>query len=317
MLNILITRLLLFPLSFILFFCRVGQCSDTHKVNSYAYILQAEELSEDKQEAAEILRNCNRKLITIDPFFTTNERWSKQDISRIRSGMNGRIVIAYISIGEAESYRGYWKKSWNNHKTAPSFIREENPDWPGNYKVSYWDINWQNIIIDEIEKIVSAGFDGVFLDIVDGFEYFEYAGEDGYIDNRINEETGASYRSDMIEFVRTIRNKLDSHSDKDYLIIPQNGTQLLESPIYQELISMQAVEDLFTNGNKLQSNVHSAYILNFLDSLVNQGKNVLLTEYPTEKKYIKVSKNAAKSHGFTLLITSRSLNKLGESFGSD
>ena len=59
----------------------------------------------------------------------------------------------------------------------PSWLAEENPDWRGNYKVRYWDENWQSIIYGDdnsyLKRITDAGFDGVCLDIIDAFEYFE------------------------------------------------------------------------------------------------------------------------------------------------
>ena len=56
-------------------------------------------------------------------------------------------------------------------------MEQENPDWAGNYKVRYWDPEWQTIISGApdsyLGKIQAAGFDGVYLDIIDAFEYFE------------------------------------------------------------------------------------------------------------------------------------------------
>ena len=69
----------------------------------------------------------------------------------------------------------YWQSSWNANK--PSWIDKENPDWAGNFKVNYWQAEWQNIIFGNdnsyLKKILDAGFDGTYLDIIDGFEYFE------------------------------------------------------------------------------------------------------------------------------------------------
>jgi len=43
--------------------------------------------------------------------------------------------------------------------------------------VRYWDPNWQYIICGSsdsyVNRIVNAGFDGVYLDLVDEYEYFE------------------------------------------------------------------------------------------------------------------------------------------------
>ena len=85
------------------------------------------------------------------------------------------MVICYMSIGEAEDYRYYWQNSWNSNK--PSWLRDENPDWAGNYKVAYWDASWQEVIYGNntsyLKKILDADFDGVYLDIIDAYEYFE------------------------------------------------------------------------------------------------------------------------------------------------
>ncbi|NPA44475.1 MAG: hypothetical protein GXO49_02970, partial [Chlorobi bacterium] len=81
----------------------------------------------------------------------------------------------YMSIGEAENYRYYWQEEWNTNK--PEWLDKENPDWEGNYKVWYWNKDWQNIIYGNdnsyLKKILDAGFDGVYLDIIDAFEYYE------------------------------------------------------------------------------------------------------------------------------------------------
>jgi cysteinyl-tRNA synthetase len=84
-------------------------------------------------------------------------------------------VFCYLSIGEAEDYRYYWQPDWNNNK--PDWLGAENPDWAGNYKVKYWHKSWQDIIYGNnhsyLQKILDAGFNGVYLDIIDAFEYFE------------------------------------------------------------------------------------------------------------------------------------------------
>jgi len=88
---------------------------------------------------------------------------------------NRRLVIAYMSIGEAEDYRYYWQDDWED--SSPAWLAEENPDWEGNYKVRYWDPDWQAIMFGSqssyLDRILAAGFDGAYLDIIDAFEYFE------------------------------------------------------------------------------------------------------------------------------------------------
>ena len=82
------------------------------------------------------------------------------------------VLCGRVSSG-ASSLR--LKTEWKS--SPPSWLAGENPDWPGNYKVRYWNTDWQKIIFGEGDSylglILDAGFDGVYLDIIDAFEYFE------------------------------------------------------------------------------------------------------------------------------------------------
>jgi len=99
------------------------------------------------------------------------------EVASLREKPQGgsRLVIAYMSIGEAENYRYYWQEDWA--PGAPVWLVEENPDWEGNFIVRYWESEWQDIILGDsgayLDRILAAGFDGVYLDIIDAFECFE------------------------------------------------------------------------------------------------------------------------------------------------
>jgi cysteinyl-tRNA synthetase len=100
-----------------------------------------------------------------------------EEVKQLRLKPDGtqRLLIAYLSIGEAESYRYYWQEDWNT--TQPYWMEQENKQWEGNFKVRYWEQDWKDILIGNkdsyLKKIVDAGFDGVYLDVVDAYEYFE------------------------------------------------------------------------------------------------------------------------------------------------
>ncbi|MBN2553148.1 MAG: endo alpha-1,4 polygalactosaminidase [Spirochaetales bacterium] len=127
-------------------------------------------------------------LLVIDTFVDGPKglEWLEpEDIRSLKQKAGGarRLVISYLSIGEAESYRYYWDRSWDRNRDghpdpgAPSWLAGENPNWQGNYKVRYWDAQWQAILFGTedsyLDRIVALGFDGVYLDIVDAFEFFE------------------------------------------------------------------------------------------------------------------------------------------------
>jgi len=143
---------------------------------NFLIVLNPEKYSE-KSEFLSALSATDYDILIIDADFNEHDAYSALDIERLKTKANGgkRLVIAYLSIGEAEDYREYWQESWNDH--PPEWLMEENRAWDGNYIVKYWDEEWQDIILygenSVANKILSLGFDGVYLDIVDGYEHFE------------------------------------------------------------------------------------------------------------------------------------------------
>lgn len=99
--------------------------------------------------------------------------FTKEQIEELKIKHNGgkRLVIAYLSIGEAENYRFYWKKKWNKKK--PNWIVKENENWEGNCIVKYWSPEWKSIIKEYQKKLDEIGVDGYLLDTVDTYQYFE------------------------------------------------------------------------------------------------------------------------------------------------
>ena len=166
---------------------------------------------------------------------------------RRREGGRPRIVLAYMSIGEAESYRYYWSPLWA--MSAPSWLGPENRTWRGNYLVRFWERGWQRLIFDSgssplrrlaelhsptsmpyLDQILEAGFDGVYLDRVDAFE--------GWLKER------ATAERDMVELVKAIAAHARARRP-GFLIVPQNGEELLRHPDYVSVLDGVAKEDLF------------------------------------------------------------------------
>ena len=132
-----------------------------------------------KSDFISTLDATNYDAFIIDLFDYDNAVLTISDILTLQTKPGGakRLVIAYMSIGEAEDYRYYWKKDWEKRKTKPEWLYKENSRWKGNYKVFYWMKEWQALIYGSPEaylnKVIMAGFDGVYLDIVDAFEYYD------------------------------------------------------------------------------------------------------------------------------------------------
>ncbi|MGV3458927.1 MAG: endo alpha-1,4 polygalactosaminidase [Flavobacterium sp.] len=147
------------------------------QAKNFLYLINPENFA-SKQAFISAVAATDYDAVIIDLFFE-EQQFTPSEIQQLKQKANGgiRMVICYMSIGEAEDYRYYWNNAWA--ASPPSWMAAENPDWPGNYKVRYWDSDWQGVIYKNsdsyLDKILTAGFDGVYLDIIDAFEYFEGA----------------------------------------------------------------------------------------------------------------------------------------------
>jgi cysteinyl-tRNA synthetase len=142
---------------------------------NFLYLLEPSSFG-DKATYLGALAATDFDMVIVDLFFG-QEQLTAGEVAAIgaKAGGGERLVIAYMSIGEAEDYRYYWQANWDVN--PPSWIEAENPDWPGNYKVRYWESEWQALIYGNdgsyMKRILDSGFDGVYLDIIDAFEFFE------------------------------------------------------------------------------------------------------------------------------------------------
>ena len=282
---------------------------------SFAYILQADSFAKTKAAAVERLTACERDWIVLDAVFSSDTPWERADLTTIRNGQAGRKVVAYISIGEAEDYRPYWRPEWGRKgrltAAAPAWLGVQNPEWKGNYRVKYWFAGWQKLLLAVIDDAMTRGFDGVYLDIVDGFETFEQVGQE-FIDDRVNPDTKQSYRRDMVDWVKAIAARARA-KNPTALVIPQNGSQLLTHADFLAAISAIGIEDLFTDGNKLQPKSHTREVLGHLKTMAATHKPVLVIEYPKSAERQALSKKLAKENGMTWLLKDRQLKTLGAS----
>jgi cysteinyl-tRNA synthetase len=145
------------------------------EAKNFLYLLNYVDF-DTKDALIDAISATNYDALIIDAFWG-RDMFTATDIEELKQKANGgqRLVISYMSIGEAEDYRFYWEDSWD--KTELAWIESENPNWPGNFKVKYWNKDWQQLIYGSknsyTQKIINAGFDGVYLDIIDAFWYFE------------------------------------------------------------------------------------------------------------------------------------------------
>ncbi len=183
----------------------------------------------------------------------------------------GKIVLAYLSIGEAEDYRFYWQPSW--HPGNPPWLGPQNPDWPGNYKVRYWYPGWWTQVLKPyLDRILQAGFDGVYLDIIDAYWYWHQ-----------KVPLPVTFTADkMVALVEKIAAYTQA-LHPGFILCPQNGESIIDDVSaesvagrYFRAIEALGVEDLFYHYGTHQDQV---YRLQLLKRYRTAGKTVFNVEY--------------------------------------
>lgn len=261
-------------------------------ITSWGYQLQNFTIEE--------LSSSSYDLLVIDYSFdgSDEEALSASEIGTIQS--SSKTVISYISIGEAEDYRFYFDNEWLTN--APIWFDQANPDWEGNYKVKFWDEDWQSIIYGYLDKIMSANFNGVYLDIIDAYEFY------------LEEIPDADQR--MIDFVLDISEYCKIHSSfgDGFMIIPQNGEALLVNSAYRNAVDGIGREDVYVLPDD-QSKRQSDEILKIeddLDLLIADGKNVFVVDYTKDPDLISYARSSALERGYISYIGTIELDDLLE-----
>ncbi len=223
-----------------------------------------------------------------------------EEVSRIKAGPDGkgRIVLAYLSVGEAEEYRFYWRPEWK--ADPPDWLGEENCAWPKAHRVRYWRPGWKDINFagDDayLKRIIDAGFDGIYIDRVDIYETYE------------NERPQA--REDMVAFIGELARTAWSLKP-GFFIVPQNGEGLLDSPRYRSAIDGIAKESLLhgisatavrNTGEQIEWSAAR------LEAVRQEGKPVFLVEYLLDARHMAVTAKEARSYGFLPTFPTRALD---------
>ena len=225
-----------------------------------------------------------------------------------------RFVIAYISIGEAENYRYYWgDRTWNDQRNRTPLIEKENPEWPGNLSVKYWEQEWQNLILNDadsyINRIMDAGFDGVYLDKIDIADDYQGKTPPGTVASDL-----------MIQFVRKIATVTKLRNQK-FLTIAQNAEGLLDDDDYRAAIdgigkeSVLFNEGLFDANNPFKDPVRNdtpsiKETERLLSKLRADGKLVMVVEYINKSTLISKASDELTGLGYIPYFGPRDLAHL-------
>jgi len=308
-------------------------------ISYWAYQLQG--ISE--AGAVDALASSHYDMLVLEP---TRTDWSSDDksfdtrgmVTRLKGsgasdGVHRKLIIAYIDIGEAEDWRWYWtwSKDWDcvgdPPAVWPDYILTCDPDgWTGNYPVAYWDEDWKDVVItgqhqgsdperdydSVIDEVIKDGFDGIYLDWVEGFE------NDAVV--AAAQAAGKDPAVEMIVFIQEMRDYA-AVRDADFFIIQQNAAALSDG--HAELftvIDAIAQEAIWYDGDATDEwddpdgydwpNEPSLvnYYIGYLDGYLDVGVPVFDCEYALS--YAATAYANAIDRGYVPYATRRSLSRL-------
>lgn len=214
--------------------------------------------------------------------------------------------LAYLSVGEAEEYRWYFQGIKQG-----GLLVSENKRFKKNHLLKFWDPQWRAVLYDYLQKIHDAGFNGVYLDLIDAYGRFPKAEQ-------------ALRATQMAELVIDLRAKMKSiWGNEPALLAIQNAPCLfLELAAFKEFevqkkflesFDLLALESTFYFGSNWQDNPWrpQTEVLSCVKKLQSQSlprKLILGVEYLTGRRQTAKALEALKKHGFLGLVTGRSLD---------
>ncbi|GMQ93458.1 MAG: endo alpha-1,4 polygalactosaminidase [Acidimicrobiia bacterium] len=229
---------------------------------------------------------------------------SPETVPALKTSPGGeKTVLAYMSIGQAEDYRFYWDAAWKQN--PPSWLDEGDENWRGDYWVRYWEPGWQHIIFGTpesyLDKIIGLGFDGVYLDRVDTYQFYE---------ERDGRTTAAQ---EMVEFILAFTDYA-RQMRPGFGVFPQNAEELgLIFPEYLEEMTGVGIEDLYYGGIRDHEPTPAAWTDEreaVLATWVEAGKLVLTIDYSSKPDQISDAYARSIGNGFVPYVTDRSLGRI-------
>lgn len=242
------------------------------------------QLQDINSQTFSVLQNS---IIVMDSYNENDVPFSTNFLSQIKANKNS--LFSYLSIGEAEDYRPYF------NKMDKDLILNENKSWEGNFTVKYWEFAWQKQILKYLDQIISQGFDGVYLDIIDAFHRFD------------DKNKHAKF---MAEFISLI-SKHAKNKNSSFQIILQNGFDIIdyidnEDDVFDNIdgIAIEAYIFDYTEDNQRPTELSSdTSVYKYIKKYQDASKLVLSVEYNLNEQQIQKYFQLAQKYKFIPLVT--------------
>ncbi len=236
--------------------------------------------------------------------FPAGAAYVPDDYATLRKSAGGaKLVIAYLSVGAAQSSRYYWKKEWSDK--PPAWLGAKAGRGAG-FHVKYWDADWQAILTGKegyLERLIRAGFDGVMFDGVDNFDWWENQGT-------------SDARTKMVEWVDALAKHARQLNPK-FLIFADGGEELVTDGRYLAAIDAAVRSHTYVSWGQRRAEEDYVKTEGRLDRVVKEGKKVFVLDTSDAQADADFVYARAKTKGYVAYCGPRGLNKLAAFTGHD
>jgi len=249
-------------------------------------------------------------------------------VAKIKASNGGagkaKIVLAYLNMGQAEAWRYYWTTGWKAPtKTGPGkpdFILAADPDgWVDNYMVAYWDPRWRQLLFEGkdsmLARVVKAGFDGIYLDWVEGYDTAPV--------KAAARASGKNAVQETVRLIRDVRARARELAGGPFIMVAQNGASLASKATgYLENIEAVSQEHVFYKGEADRAWSHpracdiamkgadTEYYKKDLARFLAAGKPVFNIEYACAAAKVKDARSRSAALGYITFVTRTPLDRL-------
>jgi len=197
-----------------------------------------------------------------------------------------RLLLGYLSIGEAESYRSYYPRL-----QKARLLLTPSKEWEGHELIDVRNPYWTALVIEElIPAILHKGFDGVMLDTADS-----------PIDFEAKQSAGQGLSNAVVALIRTIRMHyphMPIMLNRGFAVLP-HVAQEVDMVLAESIIAGADEKNTEPRRHAEQDTASAVALLKEAQTQAPHLKIYTLDYWPQEdEEGIKAIYTAQREHGF-------------------
>jgi uncharacterized protein (TIGR01370 family) len=203
-------------------------------------------------------------------------------------------LFAYVSVGEADSNRRFFKK------IDPAWLIADNVSW-GTSVVDLANPAWRNFFLDQVvEPLWAAGYRGFFLDTLDSYQLVK------------DKEQIPRLADGLVAVIRGLKAR---HPEAQLIL--NRGFEVLEQ--VKDVTFAVAAESLYQNFDPASGTYgvvkeqDRLWLMDRLSTVRKSGLPVIAVDYvnPSERELVRATAGKIKAAGFIPWVTDKGLASLG------